>query len=270
MRRLLALAMLSIGCQSEPLAIRSESLPRDTGVDAGEDVAADVDAGPDAEPLEAAPPPSRTATRARFTTISLTLADHGIDGTFELWRDKRIDDAFVGKEWFGAFEYSPTGDFVTTPAVTAQLVLRNAHGKIVESLDLEHPLAKLDPVRLGDDVVPYLEVAIDTYAGAGRWGGTTHRFARVEAGRTQWLDCATAYQCALSCRFHYASRPSGGNDLLVWRNDYAGPTFTDAVTHFHRVRVEAGTCHTSTNVLKGWRGQMGEPPIMIPGDFPPP
>lgn len=270
MRRFLVLAAFAVGCHAEPLSIRSDELPADTGRDSAEDALSDVDDAPDVAPFEAAPPPSKTATRARFTTIPLTLADHGIDGTFELWRDKRIDDAFVTKEWFSAFEYGPTGDFVTTPAVTAQLVLRNVHGKIVESLDLEHPLAKLEPVRLGDDLVPYLEVAIDTYAGISRWGGTTHRFARVEGGRTRWLECATTYQCALSCRFHYASRPSGGNDLLVWRNDYVAPAFTDAVTYFHRVRVEAGSCRTSTNVLRGWRGQMGEPPIMIPGDFPPP
>jgi hypothetical protein len=222
-------------------------------------------------PVDGGPIPSHTARRARFATEVLTASAHGIDGTFELWRDRRLDDARVAKEWFGfAFTQTPPPPgFETDPPASAQLILRDARHRIVESLDLELPVAKMTPVRLGDDATPYLEVALDTFGGMGRWGGTTHRFVRVEGGRSRWLDCAETYRCSLSCNFHYDKRPSGGFDLLVWRHEHEAD-FIKQVTHFTRREIVGGACKDTVRSEPGWVGEDPKTVISIPGSFPPP
>lgn len=212
--------------------------------------------------IEAAPPPTHTVSRARFSAVELNKADHGIDGSFELWRDKRLDDATVAANWFHAFADAPPTGF--EGLFTAQLILRDEHGGIVESLDLENPLAKLESIRLGDDLVPYLEVAIDTYHGASRWGGTTHRFARVEAGHTKWLECARSYHFAMAGMFWFDPRPSGGNDIVAYEQDMGASTTT-----LRRIQVEAGTCRAFSKSVSGWLGDWGGPPPPATADFPP-
>jgi hypothetical protein len=261
---------IALGCRREPLAIQAE-LPApdvalsDTNIDAVTDAPTDAETD-----TEVAPIPTRTATRTRFSTHALTMAEHGIDGTFELWRDSRLDDKRVDEEWFGGSfsrgEVVP--GFEASPAASAQLVLRDARRLIVESLDLQLPVAKMTPVRFGDDVVPYFEVAIDTYAGAGRWGGTTHKFVRVEGGRSRWLDCAETYRCALGCRFHFDPRPGGGVDILEWRHWYANDAMTP-ITNLSRIEVKGGACDRKTRTVKGWLGEEGSgTAIVIPKDFP--
>lgn len=259
----------AVACRENPVSIRAEApvvtvdAMADEGADVVDDVATDA--------WDGGPIPSHTARRARFATEALTVATHGIDGTFELWRDRRLDDARVAKEWFGfAFARTPPPpDFETEPAASAQLILRDAHRRIIESLDLELPVAMMTAVRLGDDVTPYLEIAIDTFSGAGRWGGTTHRFVRVEGGRSRWLDCAETYRCSMSCNFHYDKRPSGGFDLLVWRHEHE-PDFIKTVTNFTRREIVGVACKDVVRSEPGWVGEDPKTAILIPGSFPPP
>lgn len=263
-------AALVSACQRNATAILAEERVADAAVvDTKPDAPEAIDSGPQ---LDVAPIPARTAIRTRFATHTLTMAEHGIDGTFELWRDSRLDDDRVDKEWFGAtFE---RGDvvpgFESTPPVSAQLVLRDARRVIVESLDLEKPLAKMTPVNLGDESVPHLEIAVDTYIGMGRWGGTTHKFVRVEGGHSKWLGCAETYRCALGCRFHFDPRPGGGVDILEWRHWYLDDTAMTAVTHLSRIEVSGGACNRKTKTVKDWLGEWGSgTAINIPRDFPP-
>ncbi|MFI5298405.1 MAG: hypothetical protein ACHREM_09925, partial [Polyangiales bacterium] len=196
----------------------------------------------------------RAAVRARFASIALNKADHGIEGTFELWRDDRIDDAQVADLWFtGAFNHDEAPHtFNERRPLTAQLVLRERMGRVVESLDLELPLARVRELRLGDEAVPYIQVDIDTFGGMGRWGATTTRFVRVEGGHSKWLPCSVV-QCSLSCRWGIDARPSGGHDLLTALQSMAA---TADSTVFERIEIVGGRCVTSTRSVPGWGGDI--------------
>lgn len=256
----LALAIvvaLMLGCRKESPVVRADDpKPVDASVDV-RDVAPEV-----VDTLvEPVPPPTHTALRTRFTTIALKQADHGIDGTLELWRDKRIDDKVVTAQWYHRFEdVTPKGFEKPAPAQ----LLRDDGGKVLALVELGSPLVKLEPIRLGDEPVPHFEVSIDTYHGAHHWDGTTHRFGRVEAGHLKWLECAACTDSALAGQHWFDPRPSGGNDLLWYRHDVATQT-----TLLARTQVVAGTCRATRKTVPGWLGDYGSPPAPKTHDFPP-
>lgn len=251
MQRFVFVALL-LGCRNEEHTIRADRVHVDAGPDAPADVV-----------VEDVFPP--TAFRAPFDAIALNVSEHGLDGVLELWRDPRLDDKTLSSNWFDAFEDYPPAGF--TDLQSAQLILRDAHGRIVESFDLERALARLKPIRLGDDRVPYVEVSIDTYDGVGRWGFTTHRFARVEAGHTKWLECATSHDFAHAGTFSFDPRPSGGHDILAWSHDIV--TTGPRTTTLQRLQIQAGACNTSATTVRGWLGAHGEPPAPSRSAFPP-
>jgi hypothetical protein len=264
-----SICSFAAGCRRSSPTVRPDDTPQKSealplpqpefdaatdGVRTSEEAASDAATEPDA----AAP----SAKRKRFVALPLNAHDHGIDGTFELWRDPDLDDKKVEDLWFTSYRYDhPDGP----AAASAQLVLRDARGKIVESLDLEMPLAKLETFRFGDDPIPSFALAIDTYAGMGRWGGTTHRIARIEGGRTRW-PCETYYKCALGCGFGHDPRPSGGADLLEWTHVMREPESSVERTALSRVEFVDGRCESTTISVPGWR--FGDGPALSLSAFP--
>jgi hypothetical protein len=113
--------------------------------------------------------------------------------------DTRVQELWLQAAFDPYFGPAPN-DFAARAPASAQLVLRNAQGRIEESLDLALPLATLQTRRLGDDPVPFIEVVLDTYRGTSRWGGTTTRFVRVEGGHAHWLPCEV-YSCTFGCTY---------------------------------------------------------------------
>ncbi|MFI5300070.1 MAG: hypothetical protein ACHREM_18440, partial [Polyangiales bacterium] len=136
MRYSVALVVVTLGCEHRPpeRAIVADIVVDAVAVPDAEDAAqvvtvadaASVDADVGTVDARAA-----VGTRARFATIALTKADHGIDGSFELWRDDRIDDAQVADLWFtGAFSHDEAPHtFNERRPLTAQLVLRERMGR---------------------------------------------------------------------------------------------------------------------------------------------
>jgi len=105
---------------SNPIAIAD--------ADAESSDATDAEVGVDSSVTPAAP----RAPLKHFVAHALTMSAHGIDGTIELWRDARIDDAFVKKNWFGlTFEYGLPEPFKTVPPANALVVVKSADGRFV-------------------------------------------------------------------------------------------------------------------------------------------
>jgi hypothetical protein len=181
--RATSLLIVLLGCRAET-AIRPEV------------IAAGRPKAPVVQAVEVSSPivghyvvPKHVARRKAFAVFPLTAGEHGVDGTLELWREERVDDALVEKTW-GAFSYESFATWSPDRSgwpLSAQVVIKDASGKLVASEDLLEPSAKLALVRAGE---PYFELSIDTATGEI---GTTQRFFRVVEGRARWLKGRPAH-----------------------------------------------------------------------------
>jgi hypothetical protein len=236
-----------------------------TGLEPG-----DAAAPPKAEDLGCNSSPSVAGARKRMAGIPLSRVEHGIQGCLELWRDRRIVSDVVQRYWSAAafVDANAPPEFGARPIASAQLVLRDAEGKIRESLDFGLALVTLETRRLGDDPAAYGEVTLDTHRGSSRWGGSTTRFVRVEGGHARWLSCE-AFRCSLGCDFSFDARPSGGFDVLTVMQ--ASGRDTVPIRELERITVVGGRCMRAKTVVPGW-GESGLARVRIPPveAFPPP
>jgi hypothetical protein len=195
-----------------------------------------------------------------MTTVPLAVADNGVDGTFELWRDSELTDAFVKSHWPLCAHESDAD--ASKEYLRSQLILRDSTGKILQSRDMEFPQATLETTPLGDPPTQTIMVSLDTDGcGSARWSGSTHLFGRVERGKTIWFDCAKLYRFPLSANFH-AERREGSDvrDLLAWHQ-----VMGEDATDFFRITVTSGgECIVKTRKAPGW------PDTIRPTDYPPP
>jgi len=178
----------------------------------------------------------------RFQWMPTVPTQDGLAGTLELWRDARLDGEFLAQHWmtgvFGPGHALPEGFSERPP--NARLVLRDEAGQILDSVELDEPLATVS------EGAPWHEVATDTFRDlADPWAATTHRFTRVAGGKLHTSPCATVYQCKQRCGF----RVDGLSTMRVFR------AFYDAdgkpVTHLDHIRV-GETCKTTSKLLRGW------------------
>ena len=191
--------------------------------------------------------------------MPLTAAANGIDGAFELWRDSELTDAFVKAHWPGcSYDIDPP-NFARPDGgpkmLSSQLILRNADGTILQSRDMEVPQATMQTMVLGDPPTQTIHVSLDTYGCVGRWGGSTHMFARIEHAKTIWYECAESFECALGCRFYSERRDhTDVRDLLVWREDLDfAHDASDPVQVFSRITLTSGgKCSIKKHVVPDW------------------
>jgi len=192
-------------------------------------------------PTTQEPPPDQR----RFEWMPTMPEQDGLVGTLELWRDARLDQAWLEHNWktgtFGAGRPLPEG-FSLRPR-NARLVLRDEAGKILDTMEVDEPVATLSASA------PWHEVATDTYHDPfDPWAATTHRFVRVEAGHLHTSPCATVYQCKKRCGF-WLEDAGGGLSLRVYRDFYDAAD--ERITHLDRIRVD-DTCKTTSKTRKGW------------------
>ncbi len=218
------------------------------------------DAGP--VPVADASTDTRTSGRNLSVSLTLTVAKNGVDGALELWRDPRLDDGTVNRLWFQNAFFGDAPVF--NDPLPALLVLRDRF-HIIELHELAVPLARLSSIVLGDDPNPYFRIERDTFSGAGRWGGTEARFARVKSAYVEWLPCG-APSCLLGCESAYDRRPSGGFDVLVVEERWAGTGLGRTMTTYTRYEVVEGKCIDHVRSVPGWLDPFPMPP---PRAFPP-
>jgi len=197
----------------------------------------------------------------RFAVFPLNAAAHGIDGRFELWRDTRIDDAFVKTNWSAlTFHEGMPPAFATVPPAKALIAVVHSDGRLADSMLLPVPLATIEEVRLGDDPTPYVMVSIDTFDNGGAWDGTAHGFAKIVGGVMQWPHCAEVHR-GMRVGFQFDPRPSGGNDILsYWIS-------TDNWTELKRIQVDGTKCRAASRKVTGMRCETS--PCAKPAEYPP-
>jgi hypothetical protein len=193
-----------------------------------------------------------------------------------LWRDSRLTDTYVKANWPLC---EREVDDIPNKYLSAQLILRNADGKILQSRDFgrefeDNGMATMNTLTLGDPPTQTIEVSRDTYRCAGRWGGSTHMFARIERAQTIWYECAEMYSCALGCGFRTDLR-SGSyvRDLLAWREGYDERVDAmDPITTFARVTLRpSGKCETKKRSKPNWCDNApGEICEILASDWPAP
>jgi hypothetical protein len=117
----------------------------------------------------------------------LQRAAHGIDGELRLVLDSRLTAAVEKKVW-GTGTDAANEEIGGAPLRKAAIHLVDSQGKIVQSEELEHPLAKLERVRLYGDQRDTWLVTVDCSAGFGSYSGPVTELLEVRGGRMQWVE----------------------------------------------------------------------------------
>lgn len=133
--------------------------------------------------------PSRPQTeRTMVTSIKLSAKVDGIDGSLELFRDRRLDDRTLQSSWGrGGWEFVlPTEsrlrkDLTAKPAARALLRVTDAAGQLVSELPLESACVKLSESQRLRAHGMFL-VAQDESVGMGSYAGIVTRLIGLEKG----------------------------------------------------------------------------------------
>jgi hypothetical protein len=147
----------------------------------------------------------------------------------------------------------------------AQLRLVTDDGHELSTLEIERPIAIVEPVALRADIASF-QVTVDLSAGFGSYSGPLSKFAEVKDGTLRWLaalDASTgkttdiSVMSSLKTAWKLAAAVGGDREILevACRPDHEAPT-TDAGAEFlvrlTRYAVEAGQWQRYVRVEKGF------------------
>lgn len=122
-------------------------------------------------------------TMAVYARLSLTKQTDGIDGELQVLQDGRLTPSLRGKLW-------ETGDAGADAASLrhASIRLVRSDGSLVQSEELEHPLARLECVHLYADRRSTCLVTVDYSAGFGSYSGPATFLLEIKSGRLSWIE----------------------------------------------------------------------------------
>ena len=132
---------------------------------------------------------------AVFQRMPLASAADGIDGELQVMQDARITPAHRKALWgiadMAMKDANPMWDvFKKIPPRNGVLRIVNKDGTVVDSKNLERPLAWMDRAHLhGGNRVTYL-VTVDYGLGWGSYNGPITFLVEIAGGRMNWLDAA--------------------------------------------------------------------------------
>ena len=208
--------------------------------------------------------PYQTAIR-----LPLSQTSNGIDGYLELRQDGRLTQKLTGRLW-GTGDVDIDDDPVLTvfkndPPRNAVIRMVDHRGKVVESKELERPLAKLRTEHLyGDSRLTYL-LTVDYSAGFGSYSGPITRLAEVTGGRLKWIESTElktgkteqiSLMESLKTTWKFVDGLDGkGNQILLaqcrpdWSSAKEDPVF---ITTFARFYFDGAKWVVKARVVKGF------------------
>jgi len=129
---------------------------------------------------------------------ALNKAVHGVDGWLRIFTDTRLTSDLKKKMWgegdwsFVLEKNDPlTKIFTAKPPQNASLQIVDSQGRVIESDQLERPLAKIGQARINSGNGIFL-VTVDYSVGFGSYAGLTTSLVDVRDGKIIWLKAIDA------------------------------------------------------------------------------
>ena len=171
----------------------------------------------------------QTAVKKRLVVgarIPLTQAANGVKGELQILKDARITAAITKQEWktgefVGEGEYGFAG-FKEVPARNALIRVVDRNGRVVDSEDLERPLARVGAVHLYPNAMATYLLTVDYSAGFGSYSGPITYLVEVAGGHLHWVESADAQgkhakisvMNSLKTAWKIVGAGSGGKEIL--------------------------------------------------------
>jgi hypothetical protein len=120
------------------------------------------------------------------TTVTVGKSKHGSGGSFQLWLDSRLTDSLLAAMW-GIGEWSFVlpeeselySQFESLPPGNARLTFTGSDGKVINSRDLETPLARIELRNSSSDTAHLFLLTQDYSTGVGSYRGLVTTLVRV-------------------------------------------------------------------------------------------
>jgi hypothetical protein len=128
--------------------------------------------------------------------VALNKAVHGVDGWLRVVTDARLTAEMKKKLWGVGWDGLEDGDplrkrLSAKPPVNAKLEIVDSQGRVIESDQLERPLAKIERSRLNFTADTFL-VTVDYSIGFGSYAGPATSLVDVHDEKIIWLKAVDA------------------------------------------------------------------------------
>ena len=128
--------------------------------------------------------------------MQLSQAANGVDGELQILKDPRITGAIAKQVWnTGELDVEQKDiipSFKDSPVRNARIQIVARSGAILDSEDLERPLARIGTAQLYVNAkVSYL-LSVDYSAGFGSYSGPITFVVEVSGGRLHWVEAVDA------------------------------------------------------------------------------
>jgi hypothetical protein len=209
--------------------------------------------------------------------VVLSKANNGVDGWLRIASDARLTAEMENKIWgvgleIGLEDRDPLKKSLSAkPLENARLEIVDSHERVIESDQLERPLAKIEQARLdsGDDT---FLVTVHYSIGLGSYAGPTTSLLQVHNGRINWLKAIDAdshkdepIHLAKTLKSGWKFLSTGGKkDILqvLCRPDVVAGGNRDFHIEYVRYRLRSGVWIKYARTEKGlWESDEGFPAL---------
>jgi hypothetical protein len=170
--------------------------------------------------------PNVIAGRVVGARVPLTQAANGVEGELQLLKDERITAALAKQTWnTGGLDVDPDdylASFKTSPPRQAMIRVVDRDGKVLDSEELERPLARIGTAQLYRDARVTFLLTVDYSAGFGSYSGPITSFLDVTGGRLHWVEdidvsgkrSKISVMDSLKTGWRIVNAPNGGKEIL--------------------------------------------------------